>query len=151
MASLTVWRDPWTRPFRELSRMQSAFDKMFSDLTEKKLMGTDLEGRFAPSCEVSEDEKNYLMKFDLPGISKDQVKIEMSDGQLTVTAERREEKKTDNKKTYVSEISYGSYMRSFTLPPNVDDKKVDAKFENGVLSITIPKSEPSSSKKIEVH
>lgn len=107
---------------------------------------------FSPSCEVSEEENSYILKFDLPGVKKDQVKVEANQNELTVRAERKEEKKSETKKKYLSEVSYGSYMRSFTLPEPIDQKAVDAKFENGVLTITVPKTKvASSSKQIEVH
>jgi HSP20 family protein len=87
---------------------------------------------------------------DLPGVSKEQVKVETDKDQLTVRAERKEEKKSETKKKYLTEMYYGSYVRSFTLPSPVDEKKVDAKFENGVLTITIPKTEASKAKQIPV-
>lgn len=68
-----------------------------------------------------------------------------------VSAERREEKKSEDKKSRYSEISYGSYQRRFTLPSAVDEKKVDAKFEDGVLMVTLPKTESTKTKQIAVH
>lgn len=138
-------------PFREITRIQEDMDRFV-----KELMGTTGERSlekfdFAPSCEVSEQDNSYSMKFDLPGIKKDQVKVEVDGDRLTIRAERKEEKEEKNKKRYLSEISYGSYVRSFTLPQAIDEKKVDAKFEDGVLLITVPKAEATKAKQISIH
>jgi HSP20 family protein len=126
-------------------------DRMFDDLTESRRRASETGGNFAPSCEVIEETNQYLFKFDLPGIPKDQVKVELVNNQLTVSAERREEKRKDTKSTHLSEVYYGSFLRSFTLPVAVDEKKADAKFENGVLTVAIPKVEAVKPKQIEVH
>lgn len=146
---LSVWRGQWTNPFREVARMQSALDKMLEELPEfaPKMNGNF---KFSPSCEVTEGDKTYSFKFDLPGVPKDQVKVELVENQLTVSAERKEEKQKDSKNTHLSEINYGSYTRTFTLPTRVDDKKVDAKFENGVLTVTVPKIESNKAKQIAI-
>jgi HSP20 family protein len=145
----SILRRNGTEPFRMLTRLQDDFDRLFQELSvaEPRLLKADL----ACSCEVSEDKSSYTMKFDMPGIKKEDLKIEVDGNVLTVSAERKEEKKSDSKKSHYSEISYGSYMRSFTLPSPLDEKKVDAKFENGVLTLAIPKSEASKAKQIEVH
>lgn len=139
----------WASPFRELAKMQSDLDRLFQGFFDRKpQMSGSFE--FSPSCEIKEDKKNYLLKFDIPGVKKEQVKIELDKGVLTISAERNEERKTDDEKTHASEIYYGSYTRSFSLPASVDDRKIDAKFENGVLTITVPKTETSEAKRIAV-
>ena len=150
MANLELWR-PFTNPFREMTRMGSAFDKMFENFPDVTRRVGENGFAFAPSCEVSEENNNYILKFDLPGIPKDQLKIELADNQLTVSAERKEEKKSDTKKTHLEELNYGSYMRTFTLPSAVDEKKVDAKYDSGVLTITISKLESAKAKQIAIH
>lgn len=150
---LDLWRGPsLTRLPRDISTMNSMFEKMLESWPEVRPLRTLGENfDFSPSCEVTEDDHNYLLKFDLPGVPKDQVKIELNDNQLTVSATRSEEKKKDTKATHLSEICYGSYTRTFSLPSAVDDKKVDARFENGVLSVTVPKTEASKAKQISIH
>ncbi len=139
----------WGNPFRELNQIQSAMEKLFNyknpvvTADEKKLMD------FSPNCEVSEDKNQYMFKFDLPGVGKDQVRVELNDNILTVTAERKEEKKTDDKKHF-SEVYYGSYTRSFALPTSVRSSTTKASFENGVLMVAISKVEPTQTKKIEI-
>jgi HSP20 family protein len=138
-------------PFRDFSQVQESLDRLFNEfMTLKKTNGVQTLS-FTPSCEIAEEDNNYILKFDLPGVTKDQVKVEADKDQLTIRAERKEEKTSESKKKYLSEMYYGSYTRSFTLPGPVDEKKVDAKFENGVLTVTVPKTESLKAKQIPVH
>ncbi|MGE3975522.1 MAG: Hsp20/alpha crystallin family protein [Bdellovibrionales bacterium] len=150
--ALELWFDnKKMNTFRELSQFDDSFDRLFNEmLTLKKKNGLQ-EFNFSPSCEIVDEGNNYVMKFDLPGVTKDQVKVEIDKNQLTVSAERKEEKKKETKKKFLSEISYGAYTRSFTLPGSVDEKKVDANFNNGVLTITVPKTEAVNTKQIPIH
>lgn len=147
----SLLRRTGNEPFRSLSRLQDDFNRLFEELAETRPRFGFATNEFSPSCEMDEDKSNYIMKFDMPGVKKEDVKVELDGNVLSVSAERREEKKTESKKSHYSEISYGSYHRTFTLPSSVDEKKVDAKFDNGVLTLTMPKSETSNLKQIAVH
>ena len=142
--------------FSDFSRVHESFDRLFNELmTLRKGDGKMQEAAFSPSCEIAEEGDKYVLKFDLPGVLKDKISIEVNDDQLTVQAERQEERKHESKKTYFSELSYGVYTRSFSLPGPVDEKQVEAKFENGVLTVLIPKTEKatiesSKTKKISI-
>lgn len=127
-------------PFREFSFMDNSFDRLFNELAAFR-KSSDIEGWFSPSCEIIDDKAQYVMKFDMPGIDKKDLKVELNEHQITVSAERRSETETDEKNKYLSEIRYGSYTRSFTLPEQVDEKKIEAKLENGVLTLKVPKNE----------
>lgn len=140
-----------SNPLREITRLQEEMDRMVNELMGARTEGSLEKFDFSPSCEISEHEKSYEMKFDLPGVKKDQVKVEIDGDRLTVRAERKEEKEEKSKKRHLSEISYGSYMRSFTLPHTIDEKKVDARFEDGVLLVSVPKSESTKAKQISIH
>ena len=137
-------------PLREFSQMQDSFDRLMSDFMGMKKTNALENYGFSPSCEIAEEGNNLVMKFDLPGVTKDQVRVETNQDQLTIHAERKEEHTTDTKKKYLSEVYYGSYDRTFTLPGPVDEKKIAAKFENGVLTITVPKTEALKAKQIPV-
>lgn len=154
MANLPdIWRTGrFANPFREMTRYQERMDRLMNELMgarpEEGALGFD----FTPSCEISEEERNYLLKVDLPGVKKENVKVEVDGDRLTIRAERKEEKEEKSKKRYLSEISYGSYVRSFSLPQPIDEKKVEAKFEDGVLMVTVPKTEAASkAKQISIH
>ena len=136
--------------FTDLSPLQESFDRLFNDFMSLKKTNGLKDFNFSPSCEVLEEGSNYILKVDLPGVSKELVSVEVDQDQLTIRAERKEEKKSESKKKHLSEMYYGSYARSFTLPGPVDEKKVDAKFENGVLTVTVPKTESLKAKQIPV-
>lgn len=136
----------WNEPFFELRRLQKALDQMLTeDFPEHSP-----QPHGTPKVEIHEDEHHYHFRFDLPGVSKENIQIEVSDGALIVRAERHDEKKSDDNRQHLSEIQYGSFIRSLPLPKNVLDSEVKASFENGVLSVTIPKSGPLKTKPIEI-
>ncbi|QDK36459.1 Hsp20/alpha crystallin family protein [Bdellovibrio sp. NC01] len=153
MANLpSLWKEHFSSsPFKEMSNFQNRIDRMMNELLELKGQSPSGTMDFSPSSEITEEENQYLLKVDLPGVKKEDVKVEVSGDTMTIKAERKTEKEEKSKKRFLSEISYGSYIRSFSLPQSIDEKKVDAKFENGVLQITIPKTETSKSKQISVH
>lgn len=148
---LDLWKSPSINPFRELNQLQRAMDRVFDDMStlNRKSGGANL---LNPSCEVSEDKSSYLVRFDLPGIPKDQIKIELDENRLTVSGERKEEKNEEDshKKKHLSEMYYGSFYRSFTLPTAVDAEKSTASYDHGVLSISIPKAGGNKSRQIAV-
>ncbi len=151
--AIARWFDPRQQlsPFREFSQVQESFDRMFNEMMNVKKTNGMQEFDFSPSCEIVEKGDNYILTFDLPGVSKDQVKVETENDRLTVRAERKEERKIESSKKHLSEIHYGSYARTFTLPWPIDEKKIEAKFDNGVLTVTAPKSESTKTKQIPVH
>ncbi|ORY61998.1 HSP20-like chaperone [Neocallimastix californiae] len=102
---------------------------------------------FSPKINLSEDENNYYIHADLPGMKKDQVKMELSDDERVLTIsdanENKESKKEENNKKYSRiECSYGKFSRSFSIPENADINNIQAKMENGVLEVTLKKMEP---------
>jgi HSP20 family protein len=105
---------------------------------------------FMPACDVEESDQGYLMSFDLPGVKKEDVKIELQENQVTVSGERKQEKKVESKGRVSQERYYGSFCRSFTLPSSVEPSKVEASYDNGVLHIAIPKIHVSASKQIPI-
>jgi HSP20 family protein len=100
--------------------------------------------------ELQEDQDNYYVKAELPGIPKDKIDIELINNQLRIHAEKEEEKETTNKKYHFSEISYGSFTRTYNLPRTVNSQGIKADYKEGVLTITVPKSEESKGKKIRI-
>jgi HSP20 family protein len=138
-----LWRNAWPR---ELENFFEGFG-----LPSLRRFDSDLTRHgFNPKCEVTEDKEAYHLKFDLPGIPKDQIKIDLHDSQLTVSGERKLEKKEDSKRQHFSEVHYGAFSRSMTFPTSVNNEKVLASYENGILSITVPKAEASRSRQITI-
>jgi HSP20 family protein len=149
---LDFWRGSFMSPPRE-NRFQSAFDRLFEDWAGARLNQGEMQKyTFNPSCEVTESKTAYLVKFDLPGVPKEQIKIDLHEGYLTVSGERKEERKEEDKdrKRHFSEVFYGSFSRSFSFPTQVDAERVEARFDNGVLTVNVPKAEASRARQISV-
>lgn len=106
-------------------------------------------GMLLPKLDVVEKANEFLVSFELPGVKKDDIKVSIEDGVLSVMAERREEKKDDNENDHYhySERRYGSIKRAITLPPQADAENVNASFENGVLSLGFAKKPDSTARK----
>lgn len=105
---------------------------------------------WSPVVDITEDEKEYLVKAELPGLNRDQVKVAVEKGILSITGERKFEKEEKNKKYHRIERAYGSFVRTFVVPDDADAEKVSADFKDGVLKVHLPKSEKAKPKQIEV-
>jgi len=105
---------------------------------------------FIPAVDLVEKDDEYVAKIELPGVSKDEVKITLQDNLLTIRGEKKEEKETKESNYHRIERSYGSFQRSFTLPTSVKNDKVDAQYKDGILTVTLPKAEEAKRKQIEV-
>lgn len=121
-------------------------DRVFADFANAP---TTAERTFKPAAEAIEHTDHYLMSFDLPGLKKENIRIEMKENVLTVAGERKQETK-DDAKAQVFERQYGSFQRSFTLPTTVIEDKIEAHYEDGVLSLYLPKTPIAQPKKIEI-
>jgi HSP20 family protein len=105
---------------------------------------------WVPSVDVSETNGEYQIKAEIPDVKKEDVKVTLEDGVLTIQGERKQEKEDKGKKYHRVERTYGSFVRSFTLPDLVDEEKVKAEFKDGILKLQLPKSEKARPKAIEV-
>jgi HSP20 family protein len=103
-----------------------------------------------PTVDISETEGEYLIKAELPEVRKEDVKVTVENGVLTLQGERRQEKEEKGKRFHRVERSYGSFVRSFTLPESVDDSSVKAEYKDGVLNLHLPKSEKVKPRAIDV-
>jgi HSP20 family protein len=105
---------------------------------------------WAPAVDIIEDEKEYLIKVELPEVQKDDVKVTVEGGALTIRGERKTEKEQKGRKFHRIERYYGSFERNFSVPDDADDSKVNAEFKDGVLRVHLAKSEKARPKQIEV-
>jgi HSP20 family protein len=105
---------------------------------------------WVPSVDVSETEGAYQIKAEIPDVKKEDVKVTLEEGVLTIQGERKQEKEEKGKRYHRVERSYGRFVRSFTLPDVVDEEKVKAEFKDGILNLALPKSEKAKPKAIEV-
>jgi HSP20 family protein len=105
----------------------------------------------APHMDVSETDKEIRIQAELPGVSESDIDVSPNEDVLTIRAEKKQERKEDREGVHVSERSYGTFQRSIRLPFQVDAEKVQARFENGVLHVTLPKTAPQErSRKIQI-
>lgn len=150
MTALTRWN-----PFREMDDMQRRMSSLFdwspfrrSNLTNDEESITVAE--WAPLVDIAEDDKEYLIKVELPEVQKDDVKVTVESGTLTISGERRAEKEEKGRKFHRVERYYGRFERSFTIPDDAESDNVKAEFKDGVLRVHLAKSEKARPKQIEV-
>lgn len=139
-------------PFKELEDVSKRLNRFFSnspaniESNQEMLAMAD----WTPAVDISETDTAYLIKGEIPGVKKENVKVTVQDGTLTISGERKMEKEENDKKFHRIERSYGSFMRSFCVPNDADESAVKAEFKDGVLDVTLPKSATAKPKTIEV-
>jgi HSP20 family protein len=140
-------------PFAELADFRPFFGPLFGregrNLLEE-VWGRSAAGRLAPSVDISEDDGNYIVTAELPGTKREDVTVELEDDVLTIRGEKRNERDEKKEKRRIVERSYGTFSRSFTLPANADGEKVSAKFDNGVLTVTIAKRPETKPRVVDI-
>src|SRR3989338_867602 len=139
-------------PFRELEDVSTRLNRIFGRTTARGEAGRELlkVADWMPSVDISETAASYLIKAEIPGVTKEDVKVTIQDGMLTIQGERRQEKEEKDKKFHRIERSYGSFVRSFRLPDDTDENSVKAEFKDGMLNVTLAKSAKAKPKAIEV-
>jgi HSP20 family protein len=151
MNTLTKW-DPlkdWD-PVRELDEFQNRLSSFFERPPRRRGRDGDDFSSWSPAVDIIEDEKEFLVKAELPEVKKEDVHVTVENGVLTIQGERKFEKEEKNKRYHRTERSYGSFTRSFGLPEGADAGKVKAEFKDGLLQIHMPKSESARPKQIQV-
>ena len=112
--------------------------------------GSLMVAEWAPLVDITEDEKEWLIKAELPEVKKEAVKVTVENGVLTISGERKFEQEEKGKKYHRIERAYGSFLRSFALPDGADESKVLAEFKDGMLTVHLPKGEEAKPKSVEV-
>lgn len=142
-------------PFRELEEMSTRLNRIFGNplapgggVDSGKDAMTSFD--WSPRVDVVETPEEFQIKAELPEVKKDDIKLSVDGGVLRLEGERKQEKEEKGKKYHRIERSYGSFLRTFTLPDNVDETKVRADFKDGILNVRLPKSEKAKQKNLEV-
>ncbi|HMZ54078.1 MAG TPA: Hsp20/alpha crystallin family protein [Nitrospira sp.] len=154
MSGLTRWepfRTQWN-PWKELEDVEKRLSALWGR-PQGKVDGQKEAisvAEWSPLVDITEDEKEYLIKAELPEVKREDVKLTVQDNVLAISGERRYEKEEKNKKYHRVERAYGNFLRSFTLPEDADGSKVSAEYKDGVLKVHLPKSEKATPKSIEV-
>ena len=127
-------------PYRELEEMTNRLNRLFGRATATT-DGNEMMVRadWTPSVDISETDGEFQIKAELPGVKKEDVKVTLENGILTLQGERKQEREDKDLKFHRVERSYGQFVRSFTLPDLVDDAKVKAEYKDGVLNLSLPK------------
>ena len=149
MAQLTRWE-----PVGELTKLRHQMDKMFEDWPRffgRRIDEEGLRGAWMPAVDISESEEAFEVTAELPGIDAKDVNVSVQENTLTIRGERRREEVRENETVHRIEREYGVFERSFTLPRSADAEKIQAKYKDGVLSLTVPKREEAKPKSLKVN
>lgn len=139
-------------PFGELEDISNRLNQIFGRSAAQAGAGHETMKvvDWAPSVDISETDKAYLIKAEIPEVKKEDVKVTLDNGMLTIQGERKMEKEEKDKKYHRIERSYGSFVRSFRIPDGVDESKTKAEFKDGMINVTLPKSEKAKTKSVEI-
>jgi HSP20 family protein len=148
MNSLMRWD-----PFKETDELQKRLSSIFG-LAPTRLSNGQREtmtvAQWSPVVDITEDEKEYVIHAELPEVRKEDVKVTVENGVLTLSGERKFEKEEKNRKYHRIERAYGSFARCFSVPDDAEDGKVTAEFKDGLLTVRLAKSEKARPKTVEV-
>ena len=148
MNAITRWD-----PVREMEDFSNRLSSFFGRTPVRRENGQEESitvAEWAPAVDVTEDDKEYLITAELPEVKKEDVKVSVQKGVLSISGERKIEKEDKKKKYHRVERAYGTFVRTFTVPEDADVEKIQAEFKDGMLKVHIPKSEKAKPKEIDV-
>ena len=137
---------PWSGQFsRDLARMDEEIERLFPGNGEWwRPIG------FVPRADVAETENGFEVKVELPGLKPEEVRVEFKDGALWISGEKKEESEEEGKTFHRVERRHGEFRRMLTLPSHVEEEQIEARFEDGLLHVVLPKSQATKARNIEV-
>jgi len=147
MNAMTRWN-----PFREMEDIHNRLFSLWNQTSSRPANSSESPtlSEWIPPVDISEDDNGYIIKAELPEIKKEDVKVTVENGLLTISGERKVEKEEKGKRYHRMERAYGSFVRSFRLPEDADNSKVSAQYKDGVLTLTVARSESARPKQIQV-
>ncbi len=137
-------------PFREIASLREDMDRLFDSFFGRPLDLERREGIWSPLIDIEENDSEVMVKVEVPGMSKEDIKVSVTDNALTISGERKHESEEKGKTFHRIERAYGKFYRTISLPAEVNHDKVKASYKEGVLTITLPKAETSQSKEIPI-
>jgi len=137
-------------PLRELRSLQDEVNRVFSSSFSRGSDNEMMRGAWSPTVDIYENKDQIVLEAELPGMKPEDVNISVENNVLTIHGERKFEKKDEKDNFHRVERSYGSFTRSFTLPPTVSSEAADAVFENGILRLTLAKREEAKPRRIQI-
>ncbi len=145
MANLTRWD-----PFREMMTLRDAMDSLFENALVGPTAGRQQSGDWGVPLDVAEDDNNFVVKASVPGIKPEDIEVTVHGEVLTIRGEMKQEQDRENERYHLRERRYGTFTRSLSLPAPVKTDEVSAEYNNGVLTLTLPKTEEVKPKRIQV-
>jgi HSP20 family protein len=141
---------PW-KPFRELERVRREMDRLWDTFFEERpRKGGEEVGAWLPPLEVAETKNDIVVRIEIPGIDPKDIDISLTNDLLTIKGEKKNEEEETGENYHLTERSYGSFSRSIRLPGEVQSDKISASYKNGILKVTLPKSEEAKKKEIKI-
>ncbi len=137
-------------PMMGLSRISDVFDRMMEDFFSTDTRLSEPVSNLIPLMNIEELKDAYKISLEIPGMEKDDIDIQLKDNVLTISGEKKEESKSEEGTFYRRERRFGKFVRSVSLPNDVNAEKIEAEYKNGVLTLTLPKTEEAKPKKIAV-
>jgi HSP20 family protein len=150
--NLLTKRDPFKDwdPFRELNEFQNRLGSFFGVAPSRRGQEMGMPTDWTPSVDIIEEEKEFVVKAELPEVKKEDVHVTVENGVLTIRGERKLEREDKGRRYHRCERSHGSFVRSFSLPDGADPAQIRAEFKDGLLKVHLNKSERVKAKEIEV-
>jgi len=145
MNQITRWD-----PFRDMMLLRSNMDRLFDRFFDNEYTGWDQQSSWNLALDVSETPEEYTVKASVPGIKPEDLDVTFSDNTLTIKGEIRDEEEKEDSRYHLRERRYGSFARTLTLPRGIKGDNIQANFDNGVLTLHLPKSEEVKPKKISI-
>jgi HSP20 family protein len=128
-------------PFREFQEISDRLNRYFQSTVQNGAEGQALRGfDWAPAVNISETDKSYVIKVDLPQVKKEDVKVTSENGVLTIEGERKQEKREENERFHRVETAYGRFLRRFSLPDDAQEEQIQASYKDGALEVSVPKA-----------
>ena len=140
-------------PYREMNSLQREINNLFADFKSeggKDERGAGGDGAYMPAVDISENDKEFLLKAWLPGMEQKDIDVSLEENRLTIKGEKKEEKEEKGENYIRKEISSGSFYRAFNLTVPVKEDEIKASYKNGILELVLPKEEKAKPKKIEI-
>jgi HSP20 family protein len=148
----------WQRPemavwpgFGRLTNLRDEIDRLFETPLAELAQATQLLSGWTPALDMYEDKDNLYVRAEMPGMKREEIDLSLHDGSLSISGERKQEQQHGEAEVYRSERFFGRFQRTVTLPAPVAVDKVKAQYKDGILSITLPKTEEAKPKHIDVH
>lgn len=139
----------WPAPIAELDALEDQMNRWMSQVWPSRALAETME--WVPKVDLIDSDGEYILTAEIPGMSKEDIEIDVQDGILTLSGEKKESKEHESAHHRYFERRYGSFERSFPLPRAVDPDKVKANYENGVLTVHLPKTEESRGRKVKIN